>query len=171
VPAPNHARESLSRFIEQLGLYFEGFGLPRIAGRLLGLLIVTDHALPLDEIATRLQVSRASVSTNARLLLATRMIERVGVPGERRDFYAFIDRGWDAVIETDIDGVRTLRTLAAEALAGLGDEEPAARARLQDTVEFSAFYGDALATVLERWRARRMQTASGAPRSATERTV
>src|SRR5579883_1380571 len=101
--------ESLARFVEGLGLYFEEFGLPRIGGRLLGLLMVTDRPLALDEIARRLLVSRASVSTNARLVLAARLGERVGIPGDRRDYYAFSPRAWDAIVEVDIDGVRRLR--------------------------------------------------------------
>ena len=148
--------ESLARFIEGLGLYFEEFGLPRIGGRLLGLLMITDRPLPLDEIASRLLVSRASVSTNARLVVATGLVERVGIPGDRRDYYAFGARAWDAIIEVDIDGVRRLRSLAAEALAGLPERDPAC-ARLDAAIEFLDFYADELAGVLDRWRQRRQQ--------------
>lgn len=155
----------LSRFIERLGLYFEGFGLPRIAGRLLGLLILTDRPLSLDEIAALLHVSRASVSTNARLLVAARLVERVGLPGDRRDYYASGERGWDAVIETDLETARTLHALAAEALEPLAADESPARTRLQATVEFSRFYADELAATLARWRERRM--ASGISTATT----
>src|SRR5579883_1435980 len=122
---------SLSRFIGRLGLYFEEFGLPRIAGRLLGLLLVSDGPLSLDEIATRLRVSRASVSTNARMLTKTRLIERAGFPGDRRDYYAFTAGGWEALIETDVQGAATLREFAAEALEGIGGAESEAGPRLR----------------------------------------
>jgi DNA-binding transcriptional regulator GbsR (MarR family) len=42
----------------------------------------------LDEMAEQLQVSKASVSANARLLETIGMIERVTKPGDRRDYYA-----------------------------------------------------------------------------------
>ncbi len=76
-----------SRFIERSGLIAEREGLPRIAGRIFGLLLLTPTELSLDEIATRLSVSRASVSTDARRLIEAGIIERVGRPGDRKDYY------------------------------------------------------------------------------------
>ena len=54
------------QFVERLGRFFEAEGAPRTAGRILGLMLLTPGELALDEIAERLQVSKASVSTNAR---------------------------------------------------------------------------------------------------------
>jgi DNA-binding transcriptional regulator GbsR (MarR family) len=79
-PAERQLSAAISGFIEGMGLYFEDFGVPRIAGRLLGLLLVTNRPLSLEEVATTLGVSRASVSTNARLILATGLVERVSLP-------------------------------------------------------------------------------------------
>ncbi len=145
---------SLGRFIERLGLYFEEFGLPRIAGRLFGLLLVADTPLSLDQVATMLHVSRASVSTNARLVVATGLVERVSLPGDRRDYYAFSGRSWDALIETDVRGAATLRQFAADALAGLGTAEASARPRLEAAADFLDFYTRELGAILARWRAR-----------------
>jgi DNA-binding MarR family transcriptional regulator len=147
------ARASLDRFIERLGLYFEEFGLPRISGRLLGLLLISDRPLSLDEIATALHVSRGSVSTNARMLTRTKLIERVGFPGDRRDYYAFTAGGWEALIETDVQGAETLREFAAEALDGVASAETPARPRLQAAVDFLNFYAAELQATLARWRA------------------
>src|SRR5581483_6559745 len=143
------ARAGLDRFIERLGLYFEEFGLPRISGRLLGLLLVSERPLSLDEIATELHVSRASVSTNARSLTKTRLIERVSFPGDRRDYYAFTAGGWEALIETDVQGAATLRELAA-----VGSAEDPAGPRLQAAVDFLDFYASELEATLAHWRAR-----------------
>ncbi|MCK5448733.1 MAG: MarR family transcriptional regulator, partial [Gemmatimonadetes bacterium] len=54
------------QFIERMGLAVERMGLTRTFGRLFGLLMVADRPLSLDEIVERLDVSKASVSTNAR---------------------------------------------------------------------------------------------------------
>jgi hypothetical protein len=143
----------LNRFIERLGLYFEEFGLPRIAGRLLGLLLISDRPLSLEEIAAMLQVSRASVSTNARMLTRTRQIERAGFPGDRKAYYAFTAGGWDALIETDVQGAATLRQFAADALDSVGSAESAARPRLLAAVRFLDFYASELQATLARWRA------------------
>ena len=58
--------QTVADFVERMGLTLEGEGLPRIAGRLFGFLLVHPEAYSLDELAERLQVSKASISTNAR---------------------------------------------------------------------------------------------------------
>ncbi len=77
-----------SRFIERLGLTLGSEGYSRVAGRIFALLLVTEPPLSLDDIADRLEVSKASVSTNARLLELRGVALRVSLPGDRRDHYA-----------------------------------------------------------------------------------
>ena len=77
------------QFIERVGLYFEQYQLSRIGGRLLGLLLLSDRPLGVEEMATTLGVSRASVSTNIRTSADLGLTERVGLPGDRRDYYRF----------------------------------------------------------------------------------
>jgi DNA-binding transcriptional regulator GbsR (MarR family) len=76
-----------AQFVERMGLTLESDGLPRIAGRIFGLLLVTEKALSLDELAAELRVSKASVSTNARLLEHRGVLELVSRPADRRDYY------------------------------------------------------------------------------------
>jgi DNA-binding transcriptional regulator GbsR (MarR family) len=84
-----HWREDApeTQFVERLARLVEEDGGPRISGRILGLLLLTPGELGLDDIAERLQVSKASVSTNARMMETFGILERVGHPGDRRDFY------------------------------------------------------------------------------------
>ena len=82
-----NSRKDQTRFIERSGLIAEREGFPRIAGRIFGLLLLSPTDLSLDEIATRLSVSRASVSTDARRLVEAGIIERVGRVGDRKDYY------------------------------------------------------------------------------------
>jgi DNA-binding transcriptional regulator GbsR (MarR family) len=80
--------EPREKVIEDFGLYFEQYGLPRILGRIYGLLLITDEpALGLDEMAEQLNISKASASTTARQLQAFTLIEKVSLPGDRRDYY------------------------------------------------------------------------------------
>lgn len=73
--------------IERMALLFERDGLPRIAGRVLGYLLLSPEPCSLDELAEALQVSKSSVSTDARLLGRMGAVERVTIPGDRRDYY------------------------------------------------------------------------------------
>lgn len=75
-------------FAESVGLRFDALGLPRIGGRIFGLLVVSPRPLSLDEIASVLNISRASVSINTRLFIANGSMEIRAVPGDRRQYYA-----------------------------------------------------------------------------------
>ncbi|MDG1076042.1 MAG: ArsR family transcriptional regulator, partial [Planktotalea sp.] len=55
-------------FIEKTGLITQAEGLPRIAGRVFGLLIYDGDVVSFGDLATKLQVSRASISTSIRIL-------------------------------------------------------------------------------------------------------
>lgn len=74
-------------FVELMGRHLEEEGMPRIAGRLMGALILNEDPASLDDLAEQLQVSKASISSNARLLENWGVAERVTLPGDRRDFY------------------------------------------------------------------------------------
>src|SRR3954463_4727582 len=75
-------------FVERMGMVLESDGLPRIAGRIFALLLVSPDAHSLDDIAAELRVSKGSVSTNTRLLEQRGMLERVCRPADRRDYYS-----------------------------------------------------------------------------------
>lgn len=78
---------AIDRFIEEMGLIAQDDGAPRIAGRILGLLIAEGHELSLSQISERLFVSRASVSTNARQLAARGLLRLTTHSGDRQDYY------------------------------------------------------------------------------------
>src|SRR5687767_1846148 len=91
---------SETEFIEDLGVFYEAQGMPRIGGRICGLLVLATRPLSLEEMAETLSVSRASVSTNARLLERNGTVIRVGRPGDRRDYYEISRASWEGYIET-----------------------------------------------------------------------
>ena len=75
-------------FIEEVGVVFEQTGLPRMAGRLFGWLLIADppHQSP-SELAEVLQASKGSISTTVRLLTQSGFIERYVIPGSRHDYF------------------------------------------------------------------------------------
>lgn len=79
------------RFIEEIGLMFQATGDTRISGRIFGLLVIEGREMSLGEMSQRLNVSRASVSTNARQLAKRGVLRRTAHPGDRQDFYEMKD--------------------------------------------------------------------------------
>jgi DNA-binding transcriptional regulator GbsR (MarR family) len=159
--ADSVADEGARRFIEAVGLFFEDAGIPRIGGRLLGLLVLADRPLSIDDIARTLGVSRASVSTNARLLLFAGMVERASLPGDRRDYYQFAAHGWEGSIQADIKAAHTVRRLVADALDTVDPANVVGRARLRQSQEFFSFLAEELSALLERWRLRAAPAVDG----------
>lgn len=76
-----------SEFIEKTGLIAQNQDIPRVAGRVLGLLIFDGQAASFGDLARELQVSRGSISTSTRFLEDRGLIKRVTKPGERQDFF------------------------------------------------------------------------------------
>ncbi|HEX2207215.1 MAG TPA: MarR family transcriptional regulator [Longimicrobium sp.] len=109
-------------FVERVGRFFEGDGAPRTSGRMLGLLLLQSREMSIDEIADRLKVSRASVSTNARNLESYHVVERVSHMGDRRDFYRIAPD-----LERTLLRLRMERLAKVEELLAAGTATPAAR--------------------------------------------
>lgn len=82
-------------FIEDTGLFFEQMGMPRMAGRILGVLLISEPpAQSINDLSEKLKASKSSISIMARLLVEHGLIERVASPVPRRDFYRFKPGGW-----------------------------------------------------------------------------
>ena len=77
----------IEEFVEQLGLIAQADGLPRIAGRILGIMVIHGGPFSFSELGLELKVSRGSISTNTRLLENLGVIERTTRPGERQDYF------------------------------------------------------------------------------------
>lgn len=117
-------------FVEQMGLVAEADGLPRIAGRVFGHLLLAERPCSLDELAAALGVSKASVSTDARLLSERRLVERVSQPGDRRDYYQLAPDFFRRLLEYRIARWSALRDLAAAYRARTSKQPPAVARRL-----------------------------------------
>lgn len=138
--------------IERIGLRFEEDGLPRIAGRMMGLLLLSSQGHSLDELGEQLRVSRSSASTNARLLERMRVVERSSRPGDRRDYYRLVDDLHVRMLNARLERMQATRDLLAEALSGdaaCGDER--VEARLETLVSFFSDALGAMETARQRW--------------------
>lgn|SRR5690606_9028864 len=145
---------AVTAFIEQMGIAAEANGFSRIAGRMIGFLLIEDRPHSLGEIVEQLQVSKASVSTNARMLEHYGIIERHGVPGDRRDYYRIGEQPWQKMHELFRE--RMMRTLQVfeQGLAEIPAEMEDTRRRLETWRDFYTFLLEDLEHKLQRWEAR-----------------
>jgi DNA-binding transcriptional regulator GbsR (MarR family) len=159
------------QFIERVGLYFEQYQVSRIGGRLLGLLMLLHGPFTLDQMAGALGVSRASVSTNMRVLVALGLVELLSRPGDRRDYYRFAENPWQHGLEARVAGTRVLRRIAEQGLAALPQTDTVARANLEDLLDFCDFAIEDMHGTIARWQARRAASTDHRPRDNQARLI
>lgn len=75
------------RFVEAGGNTTHAFGMGKMIGKVYSLLYLTPEAVSLEDIAIRLDVSKASVSIAVRQLSDIQAVHHSVLPGDRRDFY------------------------------------------------------------------------------------
>ena len=146
-------KRDMEQFIERAGMLWEADGLPRIAGRIFALALISDEARSLDEIADMLGVSKASVSNDTRLLERLGFVERVSRPGDRKDYYQSSDRSFERAISERLRRLDELQALIESGKA-LALDSPAVRARLEDHHTAFSHVNKALQCALQELQAR-----------------
>jgi DNA-binding transcriptional regulator GbsR (MarR family) len=150
------------QFTDRLALLFEHDGQPPIAGRIFGLLLLTDDALSLDELADSLGVSKASASTNARLLAQLGMLEQVRRQGSRRDYYRIAPELFERSMAQRLARWRRFTEVIGEGRRTLPLPSAEVRRRLERYESAFTYMADAIGQAMVQWRdlpARRLASA------------
>ena len=139
-------------FIEDVGLLFEQSGQPRMSGRIIGWLLICDPPhQSMSELAQVLGASKASISTMTRLLLQVGLIERVGVPGHRRDHFRIKAGAWMEMMQQHLDEIKAGRQLADRGLELMEGKSAELKQRLKEAREMYVFFEEEYPAMLERW--------------------
>lgn len=141
-----------TQIIERFGLFFEEDGLPRIAGRVFGLMMLSDEALTLDEMAEALKVSKASVSTNTRLLHQFGTLERVAKPGDRRTYYQISPDALSGSFERMKQRTAAIDEFLIDVEQKLPAHRTIARSRLERLSRWHTFILNELDDIWARWQ-------------------
>lgn len=130
-------RESAEdKLIAQIGLIMRDDGGPRIAGLIFGLLLMHGKPLPLADMARRLGISRASASTNARLLAQQGLIRRTAQTGDRQDYYELAPDPYARMLDAIRERMQQASDKINEALESLSDDDVEARQRIRNLATF-----------------------------------
>lgn len=135
-------------FIEKTGLVTQAEGLPRIAGRVFGLLIYDGDVVSFSDLAIKLQVSRASISTSIRILEERGLVRRITKPGERGDFFQLAPNPYATMLEGIQKRNRAIQEDIAKTIQSLRPDADAVE-RLTAHANFYASLDDAVALALK----------------------
>ena len=151
--------EELANFADEVGLSYEELGFPRIWGRVLGWLLVSQPDFQsADDLAMALHASRGSISMATQALLRSGMVERQTVRGDRRTFYRIRPGAWTTVFEEQARTATKLRELAERGLELLNSAPGEDRLRLEELHDLTAFYEKQAPALLAHWHEHRQRT-------------
>lgn len=152
---------SAERFVEEIGLVFDSMHLPRMAGRVLGaILLGPADGLTASDLAETLQASKGSISNMTQLLMHYRFVERTVRAGDRRDRFVIRSGAWARMMLWRVELLQRLQELAGDGLELLGPDgnpEP-----LQEVRDMYAFLERELPKLFDRFE----ETRNRAPKEA-----
>ncbi len=141
----------LHRFIQHMGGYFESSGVPPIGGRILGLLMIAHEPMSAEDIASVLNVSRASISTNFRVLAAAGLAERYTSHADRTTYYVFPDTAWEQAMVLGARRAQSFKRIVQEGLAAMPPKD-AARTHLMRGTEYADLVIEFFQRQIDEWR-------------------
>ena len=140
--ATSPASAELLEWVERVAMFFrDQYGLPPITGRIFGWLMVCDPPEQSGgEIAAAIGASRASITTNMRLLTAGGLGPATDSTGDRTAYYVVDDDAWEHAIRRRVDQMMSFAEITADAIEMLGGSgERSSRVRAaHDTFEWFA---------------------------------
>lgn len=137
------------RFIDDVARLLTPWGVPPVAARLYGCLLLCPQPVSLDQITEQLGISKSSASVAARLLESYTLARRYSEAGTKRALYAAAD-DYEVMIRQQN---RLLDALAAQLDAGAGIAAPrAVSARLKEMADFYRVMRGAMEDAMSRWK-------------------
>ena len=143
-----------AEFVERVARYLESLGIARIGGRIFGYLLTESGPRSLDQLVDAVGASKGSVSLNVRTLAAERFVDRVTVPGDRKDYYRLAPGAAVRPLQQLLDRVEELNRLYAWGHAHGGISNAEARNRLRLTTPFLDHVHRQTHALLEEWQER-----------------
>jgi DNA-binding transcriptional regulator GbsR (MarR family) len=136
-----------TQFIEKIGLITQTEGLPRIAGRVFGMLIFDGDAVSFGDFARSLQVSRGSISSSIRLLEERGLVKRTAKPGDRQDYFQLASDPYVSMLQGVQKRTQSTKAEIADTIDALPDGAAAAE-RLKHYADFYASLDTAIGTAI-----------------------
>jgi DNA-binding transcriptional regulator GbsR (MarR family) len=123
-----------------------------MAGRILGCLLISDQPyLSSIELSEILQASKGSLSTMTRFLLQMGLIERVGLPGRRRDYFRIKSGAWTQLVRHAVYELSALRKMAERGLELMEGQDSEIKQRLQEARDLFSYMEREYPLLIEQW--------------------
>ena len=89
--------EARQQFISSWGAFGTHWGINRTMAQIHALLLISPEPMTQDDIMEQLDISRGNTNMNIRELINWRLVERVLLPGERKEYFSAEKDIWKVV--------------------------------------------------------------------------
>jgi DNA-binding MarR family transcriptional regulator len=152
VPRSAGATDAELHYIEEVAEGFAQLGLFRMAGRVIGWLLICDPPeQTFGEIADVLQASKGSISGAMRFLVTSRMVERFSRPAQRRHYYRLRASSWMELAREQSRQYGFFRALTEKGFVVLDGSPPARTDRLRAMHELYEWLEREMPQLWDRW--------------------
>lgn len=169
---PERDEADVRRYVEHMSMMLAEWGFPRMAARVMMLLTgAEEEALTAGELAERLRVSPAAISGAVRYLIQLGIVDRVPVPGSRRDLYRLQDHAWYEMTLREQVLLKAVVEASEVGAAAAGGPDTVAGARLTEMRDYFLFMQKELPALLEKWRTSRINPGGTETNDSAARAV
>ncbi len=143
-----------ANYIEAMGQLMTSYGLPRISGRVLAALLLSDPPeQTAEQLAEQLKASRSALSGALQLLERLGYVERIHRAGVRKEFFCYRRDIWPELFQQQFQAIKRFRELAEQGLDLMHEAPKPARAALEGMYAFYHFWEQEQPDILARWQA------------------
>ncbi|MCT4583265.1 MAG: hypothetical protein N4A35_17805 [Flavobacteriales bacterium] len=140
------------QYIEQVGLFYEKYGLPKMAGRILGYLIASStENNSFDDLMNALQASKGSISGNLKLLTNQKMIEKHMVTGIRQSYYRIATNSLNNMIASKVASIGLFKDIIAKGIALNDNDESWVKNELKSIHSYYEFLENEIPKLRLKW--------------------
>lgn len=144
--------EQKRALIEKIGIFYEKMGHQPVAGRIMGLMFVSERPeLTFDEIRETLSISKSATSTALNLLIETGQVEYITFSGDRKRYFKLKTSNWRDAVTKRIQNIINLKSLLNEVLEARSDQSPEFNTCLVEYVDFLDYIQKEIPVLLEKW--------------------
>lgn len=152
VPGRPPVTEEELAFVEEAAIGLERQGLFRMAGRVLGWLLICDPPeQTAGDLVEVLRASKGSISAATRFLVPSGMVEKFSRPGERRDYYRIKEGVWPSLARNQAGHYQAFVDITEQGLSLLEGAPEERKERLRSMHDFYAWLAREMPLLWKRW--------------------
>lgn len=144
---------SEEEYIEEVGLFYEKYGLPKMAGRILGCLMISEAAsCSFVHLQEQLRASKGSISGNIKLLVNQGIVDKFMITGDRKSYYRISMNSLEQLIDAKLKSVTTYKELLEKALELTPEKNGENSNKIKDIIEYYQFMETELPLLRIKWK-------------------